>query len=127
MSERVFVGNDGSAGFKLRVGLPGVNARTAAIDKLALHENMDTMYPYEEGIRTVNAGSSVGFTLAKNYVSCPFIIIRCDRNIIPGPHSFYAALKYDTNRLTLFNRMSFPLDIKYCVFGQLPNQLANPT
>lgn len=122
MSKRVFIGKDGGT-FKLRVAKPGHDARTAAIEDLSLHENIECMYPYEVGVRTVNAGSSVAVDLSRSYAAPPFMVIRCAQNIVPGAHTYYAGLQYGTNRLTIYNRLSIALDIKFAIFGVLPGML----
>ncbi|QWY83579.1 hypothetical protein [Rhizobium phage RHph_X2_26] len=120
MVERLFIGNDAGS-FKFRVSLPGNAARTAALDKLVIHEGMTALTPYESGTATVAAGASTSVTLSKSYPTPPFVIIRCSANLLPGPRSFFARMEAGGSKITLFNKYSASLTIKFCIFEQMPS------
>ena len=114
MTKRVFI----SAG-KFRASKPGYNAETAAERNLIFHENMEALVPFESGVSTVSAGSTLSVALTKTYSTPPFVIIRCSQNYLPGNFTFYASFNAGNNSIKLYNKMSQSLTIGWFVFREL--------
>lgn len=118
MAERVFIGSDGGR-FLIRASKPGHEARSAALPDLNLHEDMEPLVPWEQGVVGVGAGGSAAVQLQRAYALPPFVVIRCSHNYVPSPQSFFARFDANNRVLTVYNRVGHDLTVKYCVFGEV--------
>lgn len=131
MTVRYFVGRDPDTDtFKMRVSKPGFNARTTTdLRNLLLHEGTPGLTAAVSAVVSVPAGSPnsgggvdpswVNVNLGRTYTNMPKIILRCNQNWLPSYFSYYCALNLSTGVLTLYNRTSTALSIRYAVFGPL--------
>ena len=130
MVERYFVGRDPATGtFKLRVSKPGHEARSAAIENLLLHENMNNLSAAIMGSVSLPAGqqssgqrvdpSFTTLSLGRSYTTMPKIILRCNLDYLPSYFSYFCSLQLNTGQLTLYNRTLTAMTIKYAIFAPI--------
>jgi hypothetical protein len=116
MTRRVVIGNFGGS-FLFRVAKAGVDALTASIGQLVIHEQMSPPTPWESGYVAIGAGGVQTVGLGKAYAIPPFVIVRCAENYVPGAYTFYAAFIASSNAIKIFNKTGVTLTIRYCVFA----------
>jgi hypothetical protein len=116
MTRRVAIGNF-SGSFLFRIAKAGLDALTASLEQLVIHEGMSPPTPWESGYVGIGAGGAATVGLSRSYSIPPFVIVRSDTNMVAGARTFYACFIASSNSIKIFNRSSVTMTVRYCVFA----------
>lgn len=127
MANRIIIGDHGGM-FKFRVSAPGYDVLTTSLDNMRFYESMNALVPYTQGTVTLGAGSNTTVGFAETYTEAPFVVLRNNLNLLPGPFSCWARFNIDQNTLRIYNdHQSATMIIKYAVFRQIADIIIDET